>query len=328
MIPYIKNNSIVYTDSVSDSDENNFNDLPLNFTISQFSSFYNNNQNDNNKTQDPSLNINSSPSPSLIIKKNNDLKSSGNIEKTSKISTKDWKNIQKRLVPSKDTKIKFKVENSTSTQIKTIEKKIGRKKKNDNSKRSHNKYADDNLRRKCKHLVLNSVKEFINEKIRFLYNDDIGNSIYKKEILSFNKEQKFNATVEFNKCFLYKKLKDIFSEKISTKFTNYDSKHNKILIDNLENDKDEYKSQYFKNLFSITFIDCVKHFMGTEYFKELDGMKCFDEVKEQFNNENEYVNTLSYYLMNYEEIINRKKARKSNKTIIEDKSKEQENKDN
>ena len=57
-------------------------------------------------------------------------------------------------------------------------------------------------------------------------------------------------------------------------------------------------------------------------------MKCFDEVKEQFNNENDYVNILSYYLMNYEEIINRKKARKSNKKIIEEKSKERANKDN
>ena len=328
MIPYIQNNSIVYSDSVSESDENIFNDLPINFTISQISSFYNNNQNDNNKAQDPSLNINSSPSPSLIIKKNNDPKSSVNIEKTSKTSTKDWKIIQKGLVPSNNTNIKFKVENATSTQLKTIQKKVGRKRKNDISKRSHNKYSDDNLRRKCKHLVLNCVKDFINEKIKFLYNDDIGNSIYKKEILSFNKEQKYNATVDFNKCFLYKKLKDIFSEKISTKFTNYDSKHNKILIENLENDKDEYKSQYFKKLFSITFIDCVKHFSGTEYFKELDGMKCFDEVKEQFNNENDYVNILSYYLMNYEEIINRKKARKSNKKIIEEKSKERANKDN
>ena len=131
MIPYIQNNSIVYTDSVSESDENIFNDLPINFTISQISSFYNNNQNDNNKTQDPSLNINSSPSPSLIIKKNNDPKSSVNIEKTSKTSTKDWKIIQKGLVPSNNTNIKFKVENATSIQLKTIQKKVGRKRKND-----------------------------------------------------------------------------------------------------------------------------------------------------------------------------------------------------
>ena len=89
------------------------------------------------------------------------------------------------------------------------------------------------------------------------------------------------------------------------------------LFENLENDRDEFKSQYFKRLFNITFIDCVKHFRRTHYFKELDGMKCFDEVKEQFNGEKEYVEILSYYLENYEEIIKKKKARKSTKKLNE-----------
>ena len=31
---------------------------------------------------------------------------------------------------------------------------------------SHNKFSDDNIRRKCKHLILQSVMEYINEKIK------------------------------------------------------------------------------------------------------------------------------------------------------------------
>lgn len=323
MIPTNPNSSIAYTDNISESDSINFNNASLNFNISLFSNLYNTNHNINNNTQDPSFNINYSPETPLIIDNYNKPNTSGNIEKQTNNSTKDWKSVQKRLVSAIGKKIKFKVEDAPSPQINKlrnslIQKKIGRKKKDDTSKRNHNKFTDDNVRRKCKHLVLNCVKDFINEKIKFLYNDDIGNSIFKKQLLSFNKEQKFNATIEYNKLFLYKKLKEIFSETISTRFTNYDSNHNKILIEKLENDRDEYKSQYFKRLFNFTFIDCVKHFRRIHYFKELDGMKCFDEVKEQFSGEKEYVEILSYYLENYEEIIKRKKARKSTKKLNEE----------
>ena len=39
------------------------------------------------------------------------------------------------------------------------------KKKGDNSETIHNKYADDNMRRKCKHILINNVmeKHFIKE---------------------------------------------------------------------------------------------------------------------------------------------------------------------
>ena len=323
MIPTIPNSSIANTDNISETDSINFNNAPLDLNISLFSNLYNTNHNINNNTQDPSFNINYSPITPLTSDNYNKPKTSGNVEKQTNNSTKDWKSVQKRLVSANGKKIKFKVEDAPSPQINKlgngfIQKKIGRKKKDDTSKRRHNKFTDDNVRRKCKHLVLNCVKDFINEKIKFLYNDDIGNSIFKKQLLDFNKEQKFNATIEYNQFFLYKKLKEIFSETISTRFTNYDSKHNKTLIENLENDRDEFKSQYFKRLFNITFIDCVKHFRRTHYFKELDGMKCFDEVKEQFSGEKEYVEILSYYLENYEEIIKKKKARKSTKKLNEE----------
>ena len=59
----------------------------------------------------------------------------------------------------------------------------------------HDKFTDDNLRKKCKHLVLDSVMEFINKKIYSLYNGNIGNNIYRKEILTLNKSQKSKANI-------------------------------------------------------------------------------------------------------------------------------------
>ena len=54
------------------------------------------------------------------------------------------------------------------------------KRKNDNTIGKHTKYADDNLRRKIKNLVLKYALEFLNEKIRALYKGNIGKGISKE----------------------------------------------------------------------------------------------------------------------------------------------------
>ncbi len=144
---------------------------------------------------------------------------------------------------------KFKIKKRNNDIInykdkKENKKKLGRKRKNDNSKGDHNKYSDDNLRIKCKFLVLKSVMDFINTKIKFLYNDDIGNSIFKKQLLTNNNNQISNSKVKFNKDFLNKSIGQIYSDDISTKFSNYPLDHNKNLIKRLENEEDEDKREY------------------------------------------------------------------------------------
>ena len=68
-----------------------------------------------------------------------------------------------------------------------------------NSKQKHNKFSDDNLRKKCKHLVLSSVLEFINKRIFDIYEGNIGNNIYRKELFINNKNQKMNSNISFNR---------------------------------------------------------------------------------------------------------------------------------
>ena len=70
----------------------------------------------------------------------------------------------------------------------------GRKMKGDSgSSDRHNKYSDDILGKKCKHLVLNNTFEFINEKIKKIYNGKIGYGRCIKQLLIINKEQKSNV---------------------------------------------------------------------------------------------------------------------------------------
>ena len=220
---------------------------------------------------------------------------------------------QERLSIGKNININDNEKNITkenNTQL--TQKKRGRAKKTG----SHNKFSDDNVRRKCKHIILKSTLEFINEMIRIKYDNNIGNGILKKQLLTINQKQKADATVQFNKDFLNKTLKDIFSENISSRFTIYPFNHNEKLINELMNNEDEEKRQYFNNLFNLTFTQCLRHFRKTEYIEELQGLKGIDYVKQKYENEPDYLDTLNFYIFNYEEITINKRHRNRKKKEI------------
>ena len=66
----------------------------------------------------------------------------------------------------------------------------------------------------------------------------------------------------------------------------------------------------------MTFTQCLGHFRGTEFHKELIGMKVLKDECELIDDE-DYVKNLEYYFNNYETIINNKKSRKSKKKMIQ-----------
>ena len=179
-----------------------------------------------------------------------------------------------------------------------------------NSKQKHSKFSDDNLRKKCKHLVLSNVLEFINKKIFEIYKGKIGNNIYRKELLINNKSQKMNSNIIFNREFINKKVSDIFSEFISSRYTNYLPEHNKLLIERLKNEEDENKRNYFNKLFDLTFIDCLNHFIGKRIIDELQGMKCFELIKNTLGDDPEYISLVKYYLNNFNNIVLNKNPRR------------------
>ena len=57
----------------------------------------------------------------------------------------------------------------------------------------------------------------------------------------------------------------------------------------------------------------MEHFIGKQYYEELEGMKCYDSIKLSFDENEEYIKIIEFYLENFENIINNKKARKSKK---------------
>ena len=266
------------------------------------------------------LNENHNISSRQLLINNNDKEDFEPLERPTNLGTNEEKNNKDEeleLCQIKDNK-KYKFccqreEELNSKNNSQSDKKLGRKKKSESNKTKgvHNKFADDNLRRKCKHVVLSNIMDFVNEKIDYLYNGDIGNNIFKKKFLTLNKNQKADATVNYNQKFLNKTLGEIFSDEISGKFTNYRPEHNKLLVKTLINEKDEKKRVYFNNLFKLSFLECLKHFRGTANIDELEGVKRFDAIKETLHEEDEYIKILEYYIHNFENIIMRKKARKS-----------------
>lgn len=209
-------------------------------------------------------------------------------------------------------------------------KKRGRKKKyiiksedivSHSIREPHDKYSDDNLRKKCKNIILRYLLKFINDKIKELYKGKIGHGDLKKELKILNQDRKVNSTIDLDKEFLEKKLIDIFSENISSRLSNYSLTHNKTIIESLINENDGDKRDFFKKLFNIKFLDCLKYFRGDDIFiDELKGFKYFSLLEATLlnNHGKDYVNSLKNYLINFETIINNKKSRKSGKNQIKE----------
>ena len=188
-------------------------------------------------------------------------KEESNKQKEEEISIKNKNKRMSNIDDSLSTL--YQTQNRKEEKVSSNNKKlINKKRKRGDSENCHNKYSYDNILKKCKHIVLKHVMNFINKKIKELYNNNIGQGINIKELCTIKKEQNSNANINYNKSFLDKKLVDIYSEDITSKITKHNSYNNKIVIQNLMNEKDDEKREYFNKLFNLSFLDCLNHFIN------------------------------------------------------------------
>ncbi len=210
-----------------------------------------------------------------------------------------------------------KENNKKEIQSEKVQKKehknMGRKKKNSQLTGGHDKYMDDNVRRKIKHLFIKNLLQFINEKIKEKYQSFVGKGVFIKQLLIINQKQIDDATVLFNRELLNKSIGDIFSENISTRYTKYPLSHNRNLINSLRNEKDINRKNYFNNLFDLSFMESLEHFRKSKVIEELNGMKTFDLIKQDFKDDENYLKILDYSIENYEKILYYKRIRKQKK---------------
>ena len=194
------------------------------------------------------------------------------------------------------------------------EKKIlGRKRKNESDdKAKHNRFSDDNSRRKIKRIIISKLHEFINKKIEEKYDGNIGEGMNKKKLMKLCQDQISNASVKFNQEFLFKSLEEIFSEKISGRITNYTEDRNKEIVFELINEPNTEISNYFKGLFKLNFKTCLEYFRDEIDNEYLEGFIKFKELKNEYIEAEgkDYIDHIEVYLKNYEKILKNKKPRK------------------
>jgi hypothetical protein len=212
---------------------------------------------------------------------------------------------------SKDTKVAKNTKNSKKKKEGKHSKEAKKRGRNPKESGKHNKFSDDNIRRKIKRILINELQEFINNKINDFYDKNIGQGFFKKKLLPMSQKQISDASSLFNKEFLNKSLKDIFSENISTRNKILPLNFNKLVIEKLINEQDETKRVYFQNLFSLTFIQCLRHFRGEDRINELSGLNGIDKIQEKYNFNDDYFETLTFYFFNYENITNNMRIKKN-----------------
>ena len=212
-------------------------------------------------------------------------------------------NIEKDI----ETVKPFKILKTKDLKLKESKILLNKKRKN-NSNEKHTKFAEDNIERKCINIILNICLEFINKSIKKIYNGNIGKGVNCKQLFSINLQPYF-YTVDFKKNLLHKTLGEIFSDQISMKYTNYLSNYNIMMIENLLNEKEQDKKKYLEKLFGITFLQCVKKFVGIYNSEELEGFITFNEYKGKLNEDSKYLKVLKDYLINFEENVNKKKSK-------------------
>ena len=206
------------------------------------------------------------------------------------------------------------------SNINNFRKIMNKRQRNEKKeKNTHSKFTYNNLKRESKHLVIENVMDFINKKIAIVYDGNIGDGLFKKQLMKLNQDQKKNSNAEFNQLFLSRTLKEILSENITKRINFYNEDHNKKLIEQLI----EEKRDEFESLFNLTFLDCLEHFIGKKKVEELDGLTLFSELKdsilEKYKTDGEsYYNNLELFMKEFQRKINNSKPRKRKEQKYED----------
>ena len=159
--------------------------------------------------------------------------------------------------------------------------------------------SDDNLRKKCKDLMVYSILNFVNKIIKEPNNKRIGRGICLKQLGELIPKEKMESNINYNKEFLIKTIDEIFSGKISGRFSNFMPDD----IQKLLNEENIDIRNFFTQIFNLTFFQYLEHFYGTKNVSELIDMKDFDDdIKDFIEEEN--------LLEKFENIINNKNSKK------------------
>ena len=206
---------------------------------------------------------------------------------------------------------------------------VGRKRKNDKGGK-HNKFSYDNVTRKLKTKLFESILSFLNSSLVPVQIENPKK--YSKKILyskpfflKINQEIIKDINVDNNKKLLKSTLKEIFSNDVSKKVENYGLDYNRKLIEKIYEENIQKKTI---GILDRTLLECLEQFRGTKKYEELQGLeKEYNNVIEGMkkNEESdEYIEIFKDLVSRFEEYYENKKSRPKSKNNNEN----NENEDN
>ena len=234
---------------------------------------------------------------------------------------------KKQKKPKKQSKI-FNITKEMKPKTKETPKFLGQKRQSEN----HSKFAFDNLVRKIKSKLFGSILIILNKSLE---------SNNKEKTMTPNEPQRVKKGEVSYECFLKpdqkiilqtnvrenltlldSKLRDIFSENVSTKAKNFSKEYqlgyNKNFIEKIKNDEKKKKTN---DILDMTFFQCLEHFRGTNKYEALNGLeKEYEKVIEELSDDEEYLKSFKCQLNHFEDSYKNKRARNrnSNKKKISD----------
>ena len=205
---------------------------------------------------------------------------------------------------------KISNEKIKKTKIFNITKihKLGRPKKFSIKNGKHSRFSQDNVIRKFKALLIKNIYLYINSLFKL---NNYGKSkhqinIIKKIVPSHVK----SASKHDNLTFLDSKLKNVFSENISDKISNYSKDYNRKLIQRIYEKKEE---KDVINILEKTVRDLWLVYINDDSEKEYPGFKTIkDDIQKfrKFKESESYIELYQMVAINFEKIFQLLKPRK------------------
>ena len=242
-------------------------------------------------------------------------------------STNTSSSTEKKSEQEKSKKI-FSItkEPKEKIEIKDQEEKphnelLGKKRQCEN----HTKFAFDNVVRKIKSKLFGALLIILNKSLEKDQNPNSKQDFKEKKgevktecFLKPDQKIIIQTNVEENKKLLDSKLRDIFSQKVSTKAKNYSKQYqldyNKNFIEKIKNDETRKKTN---DILDMTFLQCMEHFRGSKRYEALNGLeKEYENVIKEMRDEEDYMESFVEQLNKFEIMYSQKKARKSKKNKI------------
>ena len=226
---------------------------------------------------------------------------------------------KKQKKPKKQSKI-FNITKEMKPKTKETPRFLGQKRQSEN----HSKFAFDNLVRKIKSKLFGSILIILNKSLES--ND-------KEKTMTPNESQRVKKGEVSYECFLKpdqkiilqtnvrenltlldSKLRDIFSENVSTKAKNFSKEYqlgyNRNFIEKIKNDEKKKKTN---DILDMTFFQCLEHFRGTNKYEALNGLeKEYEKVIEELSDDEEYLKSFKCQLNHFEDSYKNKRARNRN----------------